>query len=90
MLLLGPVLAALHFAFRPTCAEASKLDPSQTVITLPSSLVWAAWSGLPPQIGEMATRYGGLDEPGPYVVLMKWYPGYMSAPHQYATDRLSV
>ena len=21
---------------------------------------------------------------------MKWYPGYMSAPHQYATDRLSV
>ncbi len=34
--------------------------------------------------------YGGLDKPGPYVVFMKWYPGYMSAPHQYATDRLSV
>ena len=25
-----------------------------------------------------------------YVVLMKWYPGYMSAPHTYATDRLSL
>jgi hypothetical protein len=25
----------------------------------------------------MATLYGGLDEPGPYLVLMKWYPGYM-------------
>ena len=37
----------------------------------------------------MATLYGGLDKPGPYVVLMKWYPGYMSAPHSYATDRLS-
>jgi hypothetical protein len=23
-------------------------------------------------------------------VLMKWYPGYMSAPHTYATDRLSL
>jgi hypothetical protein len=21
---------------------------------------------------------------------MKWYPGYMSAPHSYATDRLSL
>jgi hypothetical protein len=21
---------------------------------------------------------------------MKWYPGYMSAPHFYATDRLSL
>jgi hypothetical protein len=90
MLLLGPVLAALQSAFRPPCAHASRLDPSQTVITLPSSLQWAAWSGLPPHIGEMATLYGGLDKPGSYVVFMKWYPGYMSAPHQYATDRLSV
>jgi hypothetical protein len=23
-------------------------------------------------------------------VLMKWYPGYMSAPHSYVTDRLSL
>jgi len=38
----------------------------------------------------MAPLYGGLDQSGPYVVLMKWYPGYMSAPHTYATDRLSV
>jgi hypothetical protein len=38
----------------------------------------------------MATLYGGLDKTGPYLVLMKWYPGYMSAPHSYATDRLSL
>ena len=38
----------------------------------------------------MATLYGGLDKPGQYLVLMKWYPGYMSAPHYYATDRLSL
>jgi hypothetical protein len=37
----------------------------------------------------MAALYGGLNKPGPYLVLMKCYPGYMSAPHTYATDRLS-
>jgi hypothetical protein len=36
----------------------------------------------------MATLYGGLDKAGPYRVLMKRCPGYMSAPHTYATDRL--
>ena len=38
----------------------------------------------------MATLYGGLEKSGPYLVLMKWYPGYMSAPHSYVTDRLSL
>jgi hypothetical protein len=36
----------------------------------------------------MATLHGALDRPGPYVVVVKWYPGYMSAPHSYVTDRL--
>jgi hypothetical protein len=39
---------------------------------------------------SLRALYGGLDKPGPYLVLMKWYPGYMSAPHTYATDRLSL
>jgi hypothetical protein len=38
----------------------------------------------------MAALYGGLDQAGPYFVLMKWHPGYMSAPHSYLTDRLSI
>jgi len=73
-----------------TAAQASKINPSETAITLPDEIRWVAWSGLPPHSGEMATLYGGLDKPGPYLVLMKWYPGYMSAPHSYATDRLSL
>ena len=32
--------------------------------------------------------FGATDKPGPYVVLIKWHPGYMSAPHTYETDRL--
>jgi hypothetical protein len=33
---------------------------------------------------------GSEHEIGMYLVLMKWYPGYMSAPHFYRTDRLCV
>jgi hypothetical protein len=70
-LLLGPTVAALPVGVWAPQAQASKLDPSQTVITLPSDLKWTAWTGLPPHSGEMAALYGGLDKPGPYVVYMR-------------------
>jgi hypothetical protein len=88
--ILAPLLAAVPLAMAATAAQAGKIDPSQTAITLPDAVQWVPWSGLPPHSGEMATLYGGLDKPGPYLVLMKWYPGYASAPHSYATDRLSL
>ena len=71
-------------------AEASPIDPKQTIVVPPKGIKWAAWSGLPEHSGEMATLFGGLDEKGPYVVLMKWHPGFFSAPHSYATDRLCI
>jgi hypothetical protein len=68
-----------------------EINPSETSVALPDAIEWNTWiKGFPPHSGEMATLCGGLDKPGPYVVFMKWYPGYMSAPHTYATDRLSV
>ena len=88
--LLASLLAAVPLAMGGAKAQAGKLDPFETAITLPDAIEWVPWSGLPPHSGEMATLYGGLDKPGPYVVLMKWYPGYASAPHSYATDRLSL
>jgi hypothetical protein len=88
--LLAPLLAAVPFIVAGTAAQAGKIDPSQTAITLPDAVQWVPWSGLPPHSGEMATLYGGLDKPGPYLVLMNWYTGYASAPHSYATDRLSL
>lgn len=88
--LLAPLLAAVPLAMAGSSARAGGIDPSQTAITLPDAMKWVPWSGLPPHSGEMAVLYGGLDVPGPYLVLMKWYPGYMSAPHSYATDRLSL
>jgi hypothetical protein len=90
-LLLAPLLAALPLALSDTAALAGIINPSETQVTLPGAIKWGGWiNGFPPHSGEMATLYGGLDKPGPYLVLMKWYPGYMSAPHSYATDRLSL
>ena len=89
-LLLAMLAAGLPLGASMTTAQASKLDPAQTMITLPDAIKFIPWSGAPPHSGEVATLYGGLDTSGPYLVLMKWYPGYMSAPHSYATDRLSL
>jgi len=89
-LALAPLFAALPLALSGSTASAAKIDPSETVITPPDAIKWTSWSGLPPHIGEMATLYGGLEQPGPYLVLMKWHPGFFSAPHFYATDRLSL
>jgi hypothetical protein len=89
-LLLSMLLGALQLGASGTTAQASAINPSETQITLADTIRWTTWSGAPPHGAEMATLYGGLDKVGPYLVLMKWYPGYMSAPHSYATDRLSL
>jgi hypothetical protein len=88
--LLAPLLAALPLTLSGKRAEGSEIDPKETIVILPKDIQWTAWSGLPAHSGEMATLYGGLDKSGSYLVLMKWYPGFMSAPHSYATDRLCV
>ena len=31
-----------------------------------------------------------IGDPGQYFVLIRWHPGYMSAPHFYETDRICV
>ncbi len=74
----------------PNTAEAGKVDSKETQITLPGQIQWKKWQALSTEIGETATLFGDKDAAGPYLVLMKWKPGYMSAPHSYRTDRLSV
>jgi hypothetical protein len=86
--LLTSLLSVLPLAL--SAGGALALDPSETQITLPDQIKWTPWSAGPPHSAEMATLFGGLDKPGEYVVLMKWYPGYMSAPHSYVTDRLCL
>ena len=71
-------------------AEASERDPAQTFVLQRGDIQFRPWQGLPPGSGEMAPLYGDLDKPGPYLVMMKWNPGWFSAPHSYATDRIQV
>ena len=85
--LLASLLAALPIG---SAKRAEAINLGETQVTLPDQIKWTAWTAGPPQSAEIATLYGGLDSQGPYVVLMKWYPGYMSAPHSYATDRLCL
>jgi hypothetical protein len=87
-LLLASLLSALPLGLSSVRAKA--LNPAETQVMLPDQIKWTAWTAGPPHSAEMAALFGGLDQPGEYVVLMKWYPGYMSAPHSYATDRLCL
>jgi hypothetical protein len=85
-LMLAPLLAALPAGLLATSAAA--VDPNQTQITQPDAFKWTSWSKGPPHSVETASVFGAADKPGQYVVLVRWYPGFMSAPHSYATDRL--
>ncbi len=89
-LLIAPLLAALPLALTAGEATAGKRDPSQTIVRLPETIDWKTPSGFPNDSIDQATLYGATTEPGLYYVLVRWHPGYMSAPHTYVTDRLCV
>ena len=65
-------------------------DPTETFVLPYDKISFETWANVPPGSGEMATLYGDLNKPGPYLVMMKWNPGWFSAPHTYATDRICV
>jgi hypothetical protein len=89
-LLFAPFLAALPAALLPNRASASPIDAAMTFTRLPDQIAWTAGAGRPPKTVEQAMLWGKSSEPGLYYYLVKWYPGYMSAPHWYETDRLCV
>jgi hypothetical protein len=88
-LLLAPLLATIPAALLGDRAEASPIDPAMTYTRLPDQIVWEA-RNRPPKTVEQAPLWGKTSEPGLYYTLVRWYPGFMSAPHWYETDRLCV
>jgi hypothetical protein len=79
-LLLAPFIAALPASLISDPARA--IDPNETQVTLPDQFQWKpALPSAPAQSVETVPVFGATDKPGPYVVLIKWHPGYMSAPH---------
>jgi len=90
-MLFAPALAACPLAFSAFAAQAGSINLAETKVTLSNDVKWSGWlTGFPPESAEMAKLYGDPNEPGPYLVLMKWHPGYMSAPHTYSTSRICV
>jgi hypothetical protein len=88
-LLLAPLLAALASATADETV-ASPLDPAQTIVTPRDELRWTPTAGYPERSVDRCNLFGSIDAAGLYYTLVRWWPGYMSAPHTYATDRLCV
>ena len=88
-LLIAPLLAALPAALSSREAAAGP-DPTMTIVTLPQEIDWIRAEGFPENSVEQATLWSKTSESGLYYVLVRWYPGYMSAPHWYETDRYCV
>jgi hypothetical protein len=87
-LLMGSLLAALPLALSTDQAGAA-VDPAMTIIKPPPDLTWVKAEGFPEKSVESAGLWGKTGDAGLYYVLIRWHPGYMSAPHWYETDRLS-
>lgn len=85
-----PILALAPELLLNRLAGASPIDPSETAVTLPSEIVFKPWGTAPAYASEQAMLYGDYNQPGPYLILMRWHPGYFSAPHTYAADRIQV
>jgi hypothetical protein len=71
-------------------AEASTLNPEETIIRPPGRLQWKANPAFSEPSVENCLLAGDPARPGLYYTLIRWWPGFMSAPHHYATDRLCV
>jgi hypothetical protein len=88
-LLVAPLLAALPLAFLREAA-ATPLDPRETIITPADRINWRTRPSWPHNSVAQAVLFGEPTRDGLYYELIKWFPGYMSAPHVYDTDRLCV
>ncbi len=88
-LFLAPLLASLA-PLLATTAQASPLDPAQTIIRPPADLAWIPNKGYPERSVDMCPLVGDINAEGIYYTLVRWWPGYMSAPHTYTSDRLCV
>ncbi len=89
-LLAAPFLAAAAASLRGGAAEAAVVDPSMTQVTQADAIPWRQLYNFPEGTAEQAPMFSTVGEPGQYFVLIRWHPGYMSAPHFYETDRLCV
>jgi hypothetical protein len=87
--MLAALLSSLPVALTDGAA-ASPLNPAQTIIRPPGQLVWKSNPAYPEPSVDNCVLTGDTNQPGLYYTLIRWWPGFMSAPHHYATDRFCV
>src|SRR5215472_13174706 len=87
-LLLMSLLSALPLGISE--AAATPIDPEQTIIRMPDKLEWKSNPDYPEHSVNACPLVGDTNQPGLYYTLVRWWPGYMSAPHTYETDRYCV
>jgi hypothetical protein len=88
-LLIASLAAALPTALLSRGAAAGP-NPTMTIVKPPGELVWTKRPDYPDKSIESALLWSNSSEAGLYYYLVKWYPGYMSAPHWYEEDRYCV
>lgn len=89
-LIFGPMLALAATSLGLSSSRAAGVDPAMTIVKRPDEIPWKPLYNFPPGSAESAAMFGAIGEPGQYFVLIRWHPGFMSAPHWYETDRLCV
>jgi hypothetical protein len=87
--MLAALTASLPVGFLQSAA-ASPLNPAQTIIRPPGQLQWKANPAFPEPCVDNCALTGDTTQPGLYYTLVRWWPGFMSAPHTYTTDRFCV
>ena len=89
-LMLAPLLAALPQLLAMAGGAVAAPDPTKTIIVPGKDIEFKPALGAPLKSVEEAHLFSTSSEPGLYLNLTKWYPGWMSGPHFYETDRLCV
>ncbi len=89
-LLIAPLLAALPMALAAGESVAAGPDPAMTIVKPPDDIRWERNPAFPEKSVEQAPLWSKTSEQGLYYTLVRWHPGYMSAPHWYETDRYCV
>jgi hypothetical protein len=85
----GALASSLPIGFAASAAV-SPLNPEQTIIRLPSQLQWKSNPAFAEPRVDGCPLTVNVNEPGLYFTLVRWWPGSMSAPHSYTTDRFCV
>jgi len=80
---IGVVAGLLAAGLLAGAAGAASLDPAAVAYKLPEQIEWKE----SPSGNAQAVLAGDPSRPGPYIVLVKWFPGHMSRPHFHPNDR---